>query len=195
MAKHREWYTEDLPVGLLREQNERGAKMFFWISTLAAAVYLFSWFGAQHIPRRFAVSDVGKWTEWVADKTFESLSLASPRITMRLVYDYDLPPMSVRFGAQQELMPRAIGPRANSWLYNKWARFGIELGVILLFAVFGSFAKERKTWAYIAGLTLYTVDFGLCAYYKNWWATGFHLLPITFIVLGLRANIRHFRGL
>ncbi len=193
VAGHRDWYTVDLPVGLLREQSERGASMFMWVSALAVAVYLFWYFGAQHIPKTFATSKAGTWTMRIAAKTSESLSLGAPTLVKRLAYGYVMPTVSFRAG-NRNTPPPVFGPRAQSWLYNRWAMMGMDLVTIGSFAVFGFFAKERKMWAFIAGLALYTLDLGLCAYYKNWWAMGFHLLPATFIVLGMRANYRLVRG-
>ena len=193
VAQHREWYTEELPMGLLRERSERGAKMFLWIPLLAAVVYLFWVFGAQHIPPKFVISKAGQWTLRIAGEASKSLSLATPRLVKRLAYGYEMPPVSFQAGSRNA-PPPVPGPRAQSWLYNKWVMMGMDLVSIGIFAVFGIFAKERKMWAFIAGLSLYTVDFGLCAYYRMWWAMGFHLLPATFIVLGMRANWRLLRG-
>lgn len=193
VSQHREWYTEELPMGLLRERSERGAQMLMWVSALAAAVYLFWYFGAQHIPMSFITSKAGPWTLRIAGKASESLSLATPMLVKRLVYGYVMPPVSFQAGSRKA-PPPVFGPRSQSWLYNKWVMMGMDLVSIGIFAVLSVFAKERKMWAFIAGLALYTVDFGLCAYYKNWWAMGFHLLPATFIVLGLRANWRLLRG-
>ncbi len=193
VAGHREWYVEELPMGLLRERSERGAQMFLWVSVLAAVVYLFWVFGAQHVPLKFATTKPGQWTMRIAAKTSESLSLGTPTFVKRLAYGYVMPTVSFQAGSRNA-PPPVFGPRSQSWLYNKWVMMGMDLVSIGIFAVFGIFAKERKMWAFIAGLALYTVDFGLCIYYRNWWAMGFHLLPATFIVLGLRANYRLLRG-
>ena len=187
-AEHRDWHVLDLPKGVLRERADRGARMFFLIPALAAVIYLFWLLGAQHIPKGFIASKAGQWTQRVIGKVSQSLSLAAPQMALRVAYGYDLPSLSPQFGRQSDIMPQVYGPRARSWLYTKWARITMEMGAILFLALFGVFARERKMWAFIAGLTFYALDLAFCAYYRNWWAAGFHLLPATYITIGLRAN-------
>lgn len=63
----------------------------------------------------------------------------------------------------------------------------VNVGIAVLFVVFGLLAKQRRRWAFIVGMALYALDGLLFIWVRDWWSFGFHLLVLYALYSGLKA--------
>lgn len=72
-------------------------------------------------------------------------------------------------------------------LVVKMVGFVVNVGIAVLFVVFGVLANQRRKWAFIVGMVLYALDGLLFIWVQDWWSLGFHLLALYGLYSGLRA--------
>ncbi len=65
--------------------------------------------------------------------------------------------------------------------------FVVNVGIAVLFVVFGIFANRHRKWAFIVGIVLYALDGLLFIWVQDWWSFGFHLLALYGLYSGLAA--------
>lgn len=70
----------------------------------------------------------------------------------------------------------------------------INILAAAIFAVFGFFARQRSSWAFLIGFFLYMFDAILCIGFKDLYSFAFHMLVIFFLFKGLVATRRLYQG-
>ncbi|HWF18076.1 MAG TPA: DUF4339 domain-containing protein [Verrucomicrobiae bacterium] len=65
----------------------------------------------------------------------------------------------------------------------------INLVISGVFALFGIFAMQRRSWSFIVGMFLYGLDAVLAYMVAGWLGLGFHLFVLFWIYQGLRASM------
>ncbi|MGB9593717.1 MAG: hypothetical protein ACPL7R_06240 [Anaerolineae bacterium] len=63
----------------------------------------------------------------------------------------------------------------------------VNVGIAVLFVVFGALANQRRKWAFIVGMALYALDGLLFIWVQDWWSFGFHLLALYALYTGFSA--------
>jgi hypothetical protein len=63
----------------------------------------------------------------------------------------------------------------------------INLVIAGIFVVFGVFSNKRKSWAFIVGMSLYSLDALLYLYLQDFLSFGFHVFALVNMFLGLTA--------
>ena len=63
----------------------------------------------------------------------------------------------------------------------------IDLVILGIFVLFGYFASQGRSWAFLIGMILYAVDALLMLVFQDWLAFGFHLFFLWGLFGGLRA--------
>jgi hypothetical protein len=67
---------------------------------------------------------------------------------------------------------------------------GFVIGVVIagVFALFGFFASQRRSWAFYVGMTLYALDGLLFLLAQDWLSIGFHVFALYCVYGGLAAH-------
>jgi hypothetical protein len=63
----------------------------------------------------------------------------------------------------------------------------VSLAVIGIFAVLGHQAVKGATWAFLLGMTLYTLDGAIFLVIQHWLGVGFHVFALAMILRGYMA--------
>jgi hypothetical protein len=63
----------------------------------------------------------------------------------------------------------------------------VNVGIAVLFVVFGALANQRRKWAFVVGMILYALDGLLFIWVQDWWSFGFHLLALYGLYTGFSA--------
>lgn len=66
----------------------------------------------------------------------------------------------------------------------------ISLGIAGLFVLFGSLARRRLKWGFVAGMALYGLDGGLSFLAGDWKGVIFHAVALLLMIGGLTATIK-----
>jgi hypothetical protein len=63
----------------------------------------------------------------------------------------------------------------------------LNVGVALVFALYGVLSRQRVRWVFLAGMLLYALDSLIFLFYAEWWALAFHLFCLVGLFGGLKA--------
>jgi hypothetical protein len=66
----------------------------------------------------------------------------------------------------------------------------LTLVVVAAFVGLGLAARRGKSWAFITGITLYTLDAVLLLAFQDWLSAAFHAFALYFVILGAIANLK-----
>lgn len=66
--------------------------------------------------------------------------------------------------------------------------FAVNVGIALLFFMFGRFAQRNKRWAFILGMSLYALDGLIFIWVKDWLSLGFHAFALFMIYGGYQVG-------
>ena len=65
----------------------------------------------------------------------------------------------------------------------------LDLGVAGMFVLFGYFARQGYTWAFITGMAIYAMDALLFLLVQDWLSIAFHGLILYYLFAGLKASM------
>lgn len=68
-----------------------------------------------------------------------------------------------------------------------WFGIAVTLALCGAFVLFGIYAKRGEGWAYGTGMFLYAADSAIYAFFGDWFAFAFHLLPLFFLFVSWSA--------
>lgn len=68
----------------------------------------------------------------------------------------------------------------------------INIGIAVVFALFGYFARKGNDAAFIVGMFLYVVDLVIALGYREFWGAAIHLVVLFFMFKGLLASRRRY---
>jgi hypothetical protein len=68
------------------------------------------------------------------------------------------------------------------------AALGLNAVVAGVFVLFGVYARRRRAWAFVVGITLYALDGAVLGLLGELWSVAFHGLMLWWLVGGLRAS-------
>jgi len=70
--------------------------------------------------------------------------------------------------------------------------FGLFISVLFssIFFILWHYAKLKRDWAYIVGLTLYSLDLLVFIHFKKWLGFSFHIYALIFILVGYSMFIK-----
>ena len=84
-------------------------------------------------------------------------------------------------GILGEVFRDVLGPGATVVVVT------MQVGISVVFAMFGVFAGKGHAWALVVGMLLYGADTFLFVVEEYWLSVGFHVLALVFMFRGLRA--------
>jgi hypothetical protein len=70
---------------------------------------------------------------------------------------------------------------------DKTTGLSINLLITSIFFLFGYYAKQKKTWAFIVGMVLYALDGLVFLPVQDYWGFGFHVFALFMIFKGFQA--------
>lgn len=73
---------------------------------------------------------------------------------------------------------------------GNWSALFFALIIAGMYVLFGFMGRKRRTWGFVVGIVMYSLDALLLLPIRDWLSIGFHVFALVFIIPGLIACIR-----
>jgi hypothetical protein len=89
-------------------------------------------------------------------------------------------------GSQKASSSPEIGPAAQT--VTRMIAFALDGLLAAVFVLFGVFARKGRKWAFLIGMTLYSLDTLIFLVFKDFLSLAFHLFALWGLYGGLKAR-------
>ena len=93
----------------------------------------------------------------------------------------------IGLGTTQIVDELSIFEEPGGFNLDKTIGLSIDLLITSIFFLFGYYARQKKTWAFIIGMVLYALDGLIFLPVQDFWGFGFHIFALIMIFKGFQA--------
>lgn len=93
----------------------------------------------------------------------------------------------IGLGITQIIDAIVMFPEPGGFNIDKTTGLSLDLIITSVFFLFGYYAKQKKSWAFIVGMVLYGLDGLIFLPFQDFWGFGFHVFALIMIFKGFQA--------